>query len=41
MYKKLEADLISLAHSILQMKNKEDVFALKEKAQEIYEKLSM
>ena len=41
MHKKLEADLISLAHSILQMKNKENVFALKEKAQEIYEKLSM
>ena len=41
MHKKLEADLISLAHSILQMKNKEDVFALKEKSQEIYEKLSL
>jgi hypothetical protein len=41
MHKKLEADLISLAHSVLQMKNKEDVFALKEKAQEIYEKLSV
>jgi hypothetical protein len=41
MHKKLEADLISLAHSVLQMKNKENVFALKEKAQEIYEKLSV
>jgi len=41
MHKKLEADLISLAHSVLQMKNKEDVFALKEKSQEIYEKLSV
>lgn len=41
MHKKLEADLISLAHSILQMKNKEDVFALKEKSKSIYEKLSM
>ena len=41
MHKKLEADLMSLAHSILQMKNKEDVFALKEKSKEIYEKLSM
>ena len=41
MHKKLEADLISLAHSVLQMKNKDDVFALKEKAQEIYEKLSV
>ncbi|MGB0881028.1 MAG: hypothetical protein ACPGTO_10715 [Polaribacter sp.] len=41
MHKKLEADLVSLAHSLLQMKNKEDVFALKEKAYEIYEKLSV
>lgn len=41
MHKKLEADLISLAHSILTMKNKDDVFALKEKSKEIYEKLSM
>ena len=41
MHKKLEADLISLAHSILKMKNKEDVFALKEKSKEVYERLSM
>jgi hypothetical protein len=41
MHKKLEADLMSLAHSILTMKNKEDVFALKEKSKEVYEKLSM
>jgi len=41
MHKKLEADLMSLAHSILKMKNKEDVFALKEKSKAIYEKLSM
>ena len=41
MHKKLETDLISLAHSLLQMKNKEDVFALKEKAYEIYEKLAV
>jgi hypothetical protein len=41
MHKKLEADLMSLAHSILQLKNKEDVFALKEKSKEIYEKLSL
>ncbi|WP_088324402.1 hypothetical protein [Polaribacter tangerinus] len=41
MHKKLQADLMSLAHSLLQMKNKEDVFALKLKAQEIYEKLSL
>ncbi len=41
MRKKLESDLISLAHSLLQMKNKEDVFALKKKAQEIYEKICL
>lgn len=41
MHKKLESDLVSLAHSILQMKNRTDVFALKEKAQEVYEKLSL
>lgn len=41
MHKKLSADLTSLAHSILQMKNKEDVFALKNKAHELYEKLSV
>lgn len=41
MHKKLAADLTSLAHSILQMKNKEDVFALREKAHAIYEKLSV
>jgi hypothetical protein len=41
MHKKLESDLISLAHSLLQMKNKENVFLLKQKAHEIYEKLSV
>lgn len=41
MHKKLASDLISLAHSILQMKTKDDVFALKEKAHEVYEKLSL
>lgn len=41
MHKKLESELISLAHSILQMKNKDDVFALLEKATEIHEKLSV
>ena len=41
MHKRLETDLISLAHSILQMKNKADVFALKEKSRVIYEKLSL
>ena len=41
MHKKLEAELTSLAHSILQMKNREDVFALQKKAHEVYEKLSV
>lgn len=41
MQKRLETDLMSLAHSILQMKNKDDVFALKEKSKVIYEKLSL
>ena len=30
MHKKLAADLTSLAHSILQLKNKDDVFVLKQ-----------
>lgn len=41
MHKKLAADLTSLAHSILQMKNKDDVFALKKKAYLVYEKLAV
>lgn len=41
MHKKLESELISLAHSILQMKNRDDVSALLEKASEIHEKLSV
>jgi hypothetical protein len=41
MHKKLAADLTSLAQSILQMKNKENVFALKIKAHEVYEKLAV
>jgi hypothetical protein len=41
MHKRLETDLMSLAHSILKMKNKDDVFALKEKSKEVYEKLSL
>lgn len=41
MHKKLEAELVSLAHSILQMKNKDEAIALKEKARLIYEKLSV
>lgn len=41
MHKKLAKDLTSLAHSILQMKNKEDVLALKAKAHQVYEKLAL
>ena len=41
MHKKLAADLTSLAHSILQMKNKHDVFALQKKAHQLYERLSV
>lgn len=41
MHKKLEAELVSLAHSILQMKNRHEALALKEKAKEVYEKLSV
>jgi hypothetical protein len=41
MHKKLEAELVSLAHSILQMKNRHEALALKDKAREVYEKLSV
>ena len=41
MHKKLAAHLTSIAHDILQMKDKEDIFALKQKASEVYEKLSV
>lgn len=41
MQKKLEAELISLAHSVLQMKNRDDALALKEKALKIYENLAV
>lgn len=41
MHKKLEAELVSLAHSILQMENKDDVHALQKKAQVLYEKLTL
>ncbi|MCF6348435.1 MAG: hypothetical protein L3J20_09070 [Flavobacteriaceae bacterium] len=41
MHKKLEAELVSLAHSILQMKNRHEAVALKEKAREVYENLSV
>jgi len=41
MHKKLEAELVSLANSILDMKNKDDVAILQKKALLIYEKLSL
>ncbi len=41
MHKKLEAELVSIAHSILQMKNRDDITALHKKAQELHEKLSV
>lgn len=41
MHKKLEAELVSLAHTILQMKNKDDAVALREKARLLYERLSV
>lgn len=41
MHKKLESDLISLAHQILKMKNKEDIFALKKISKDVYEKIAM
>lgn len=41
MKKKLEADLISIAHRILQLKNKEDIRGLHRETQKLYEKLSV
>lgn len=41
MHKKIEAELVSLANSILQMENKDDVITLHKKAQAIYEKLTV
>ncbi len=41
MHKKLEAELVSLAHRILQMKNKDEVTALRDKARELYERLAV
>lgn len=41
MHKKLEAELVSLANSILKMENKDDIIVLHKKAQEIYEKLTV
>lgn len=41
MKKKLEAELISIAHRILKMKNKSDLMQLHLEAQKLYEKLSV
>ena len=41
MHKKIEAELVGLAHSILEMKNGDNVNALHQKAREICEKLSV
>ena len=41
MHKKLKAELVSLAHSILEMKNNNDVAELHNKAHNIYEKLTI
>ena len=41
MKKKLEADLISIAHRILKLKNKEDLTQLHLETQKLYEKLSV
>jgi hypothetical protein len=41
MKKKIAADLTSLAHRILQMKNKGDVNELQAIAKELYEKLTV
>ncbi|WP_369769695.1 hypothetical protein [Flavobacterium sp. WC2416] len=41
MKKKLEADLISIAHRILQLKNKSDINQLYLESQKLYEKLSV
>lgn len=41
MKKKLEAELISIAHRILKLKNKEDVRELHNQTQKLYEKLSV
>lgn len=41
MRKKLEAELISIAHRILKIKNKEDVRELHHETQKLYEKLSV
>jgi outer membrane protein TolC len=41
MKKKLEADLISIAHRILKLKNKSELIQLHQETQKLYEKLSV
>ena len=41
MKKKLEAELISIAHRILKLKGREDVVSLHQEAQKVFEKLSI
>lgn len=41
MKKKLEAELISIAHRILKLKNKSDLIQLHQETQQLYEKLSV
>ena len=41
MKKRLEADLISIAHRILQLKNKSDINQLYLETQKLYEKLAL
>lgn len=41
MKKKLEAELISIAHRVLQLKNKSDVEILFQETQKLYEKLAV
>ncbi|MCL9809485.1 hypothetical protein [Flavobacterium luminosum] len=41
MKKKLEAELISIAHRILKLKNKDDIHQLHHETQKLYEKLSV
>ena len=41
MKKKLEAELISIAHRILKLKNKSELVQLHQESQKLYEKLSV
>ncbi|MCX2678958.1 hypothetical protein OOZ15_03310 [Galbibacter sp. EGI 63066] len=41
MKKKLEAELMNIAHNILKLKGKEDLKAMQEQAQKLYEKLTL